>query len=114
VEDADGAVTVLHALEKASDGLLVVRSGERGGEVETVGPSGGERGAASQADIVLESSLDRSTTDDKVLETLAPDANADLGALLTAYLKLDLLSVVDEPGRQYVVPVTISTCTYIP
>lgn len=57
MEDADGALAVLHSLEEAGDRLLVVRSQEGGGEPETESPGGKHPKIRCEISIMRASSL---------------------------------------------------------
>lgn len=85
----NGTVSILHALQEARDGFLVVRGCEGSRKVETERPGGRETWFSGHSDVVLESFLHCATTDDEVLEGFSTNADADLGGLFVADFEVD-------------------------
>jgi len=96
VEDLDGDITLLHALEEAGDGCLVIVGGEGGTEPEAKTPRRDRARLACQDRIFKQDLLGSGAVDDIPLQPLPFNARLNPAAALAPDLEIDALRRVDE------------------
>ncbi len=96
VEDGEGELTLLHALDEGRHRLLVVRGGEGRRQPQAERPGGRQGRAAGQGRVLAQDVLRRGAVDDVVRQLLGLRAELHPGHDLRGDLEGHLARVVDE------------------